>query len=64
MNKNQSIKYPITEIPWETKNVFFFPIFNDIFATVGITKKVVDKAPILPKRVGQRPAASVLPSNR
>ena len=64
MNKNQSIKYPETDIPCEIINAFFFPKVLDILATIGITKKVVAKAPILPSNVGQRPAAPASPLNK
>ncbi len=64
MKRNQSSKYPIIDIPCESKKAFFLPIFPDIQATVGITKKVVAKAPILPKRVGQIPAAPASPLNK
>src|SRR5210317_1671965 len=64
INKNQSKMYPITETPCERIKALFLPIFFDIHATVGITRKVVTKAPTLPKRVGQIPADSALPANK
>ena len=56
--------YPIIEIPCEIRKVFFFPNFLDILVTIGITKKVVPKAPTHPKSVGQIPAAPASPSKR
>ena len=52
------------EMPCESMKAFFLPILRDIQATVGMTAKVVTSAPTLPNRVGQIPAAAVLPLNR
>ena len=52
------------EIPWQIKNVFFFSIFFAIHATMGITIKVVARAPTHPKSVGHTPALAESPLNR
>ena len=64
MNKNHSIIYPTIEIACESIKAFFFPIILDIQATVGITAKVVTRAPRLPNSVGHTPAAAASPLNR
>ena len=64
MNKNQSNTYPSTDIPWQIKKAFFLPVFLDTQATIGITIKVVAKAPTQPKSVGQIPASEALPLKR
>ena len=56
--------YPKTEMDWEIMKAFFFPINLDMRATMGMTKKVVDKALILPKSVGHIPAAPASPLNK
>ena len=54
----------MTEMPCDTMKAFFLPMRRDIHATVGMTAKVVIRAPTLPNRVGQMPAAAVSPLNR
>ena len=49
------------DMAWDTKKAFFFPNIFDNRVTIGITKKVVPKAPIDPKSVGQIPAAPASP---
>ena len=51
-------------MPWQIKKALFFSIFFAIQATMGITIKVVAKAPPHPKSVGQIPAAAVSPLNK
>jgi len=51
-------------MPCEIINVLFLPSFLDILAIIGITKKVVAKAPIHPCKVGQIPAAPASPLNK
>ena len=48
----------------EIKKAFFLPSFLDIKVTMGMTKKVVTKAPQLPNNVGQMPASPVFPLNK
>ena len=54
------------EIDCETTNDLFLPILLDNIVTAGITKKLVTKAPTLPKRVGhhQAPSGPVIPLNK
>ena len=51
-------------MPCESMKAFFLPILRDIHATVGMTAKVVIRAPTLPNKVGQIQAAPVSPLNR
>ena len=46
------------EIDCETTNDLFLPILLDNIVTAGITKKLVTKAPTLPKRVSHHQAPS------
>ena len=63
INRNHNIIYPMTEIPCESKKVFFFPILFDIQVTVGITMKVVPNAPKQPNKETHNPVASASPLN-
>ena len=46
-------------MPCDSMNAFFLPNLRDIQATVGMTAKVVTRAPMLPNSVGQIHAAAV-----
>ena len=61
MNKKYSIIYPRIDILCDTINAFFLPIFLDNQATMGITIKVVPKAPRHPNSDTQIPVASASP---
>ena len=54
------------ETDCEIINAFFLPTLFESIVTTGITKKVVTKAPTLPKRVGhhQAPSGPVIPLNK
>ena len=64
INKNQNKIYPTIDRLCDKRNAFFLPIIFDIFATMGITIKVVTIAPKLPNKVGQSPAADASPPNK
>jgi hypothetical protein len=54
----------MSEMPCDNMKAFFLPIRLDIQATVGMTRKVVTSAPMLPNSVGQIQASTVLPLKR
>ena len=62
--KNQRSMYPMIEMAWLKMKARFFPRLLDIHATIGITKKVVIKAPTLPKSVGHTPTAEASSLNK